>query len=253
MERSSSERALTRVDLLCLVACSGLVMAVVWSAVGAGTGGAGRVNCANNLRRLGVALLMYSDDQNGYFPPRVYHPVWPARLHPYFGDTDLLRCPDDGPLTPYTFGATNPPAMRTNWPADSAPRSYAMNSWIDYLQALIQSSGGNFAQLFRAGRTPPVPEIAAAEPAQTIALGEKVNSMGDYFVDMFGFDDLTLLAQSRHGQGVRSGQGGGANYAFLDGSARFLRAGASSSPTNLWGVLPEFRASPINSLKSYEH
>ena len=46
----------------------------------------------------------------------------------------------------------------------------------------------------------------------------------------------TALEQSRHA--------GGANYAFADGSARFLPFGKCLSPVNLWGVTPGARNSP---------
>jgi prepilin-type processing-associated H-X9-DG protein len=41
-----------------------------------------------------------------------------------------------------------------------------------------------------------------------------------------------------------SGAGGGSNYAFADGSARFLKDGQAVAPVNLWAVTEAWRNAP---------
>jgi prepilin-type processing-associated H-X9-DG protein len=60
-------------------------------------------------------------------------------------------------------------------------------------------------------------------------------------MDYSAYDDANELEQGRHGTGVK-GKGSGSNYAFADGSARFLRYGKSFSPINLWAIRPQDRA-----------
>jgi prepilin-type processing-associated H-X9-DG protein len=60
-------------------------------------------------------------------------------------------------------------------------------------------------------------------------------------MDYFAGDDYSELEQSRHGAGA-NGKGGGSNYAFADGSVRFLRFGGSLSPINLWAVTQQWRS-----------
>jgi prepilin-type processing-associated H-X9-DG protein len=38
---------------------------------------------------------------------------------------------------------------------------------------------------------------------------------------------------------------GGSNFAFVDGSARFLPYGGSVRPVNLWAVTEEWRNAPV--------
>ena len=53
-------------------------------------------------------------------------------------------------------------------------------------------------------------------------------------------DDVEELEHGRHGKnGGPKGQG--SNYAFADGSSRFLRYGRSLSPINLWAVSSTWR------------
>jgi prepilin-type N-terminal cleavage/methylation domain-containing protein/prepilin-type processing-associated H-X9-DG protein len=85
-------------------------------------------------------------------------------------------------------------------------------------------------------------------PAETIILGEKrADSQGDSYMDIwppqYGSDHLTEVAHGKHRSGGDERKGG-SNYAFADGSARFLKYGAAFSPKNLWAVTDQFRDAP---------
>src|SRR6185369_18069235 len=49
-----------------------------------------RVGCVNNLRQLGIAVLIYSSENNDLFPPRSL-PRWPTELEHYYGTISVLR------------------------------------------------------------------------------------------------------------------------------------------------------------------
>lgn len=53
-------------------------------------------------------------------------------------------------------------------------------------------------------------------------------------------NDLDELDQHRHNASAAKG-GGGSNFAFLGGSVRYLRAGGSVYPVNLWAVTDLYR------------
>ncbi|MDD5680251.1 MAG: DUF1559 domain-containing protein [Candidatus Omnitrophica bacterium] len=59
------ERAFTLVELLVVIAIIGIVMLMVSSALGKARGAARKAACINNLRQLGIAMQMYSDDHAG--------------------------------------------------------------------------------------------------------------------------------------------------------------------------------------------
>ena len=55
-------------------------------------------------------------------------------------------------------------------------------------------------------------------------------------------NDLFELDRSRHsGIGVENSSGGGSDYAYVDGSVRFVKFGDILSPINLWGVTDDAR------------
>lgn len=80
------------------------------------------------------------------------------------------------------------------------------------------------------------------EPSQTICFGERDSSRVVHFhMDFDALDDLSALHQNRHGTSIKTGRGGGSNFAMVDGHVEFLRYGRSFNPINLWAVTPEDR------------
>ena len=100
-----------------------------------------------------------------------------------------------------------------------------LNAWTDYFDSLPQPV------LFEI-----MPENFIEQPSETILFGEKHEGQGDFLMDLRTGNELTVLEQTRHG--------GGSNYAFADGSARFLAAGKCLSPVNLWAVTAALRNNP---------
>ena len=78
----------------------------------------------------------------------------------------------------------------------------------------------------------------------TIVLGEKEITSQHYYMDFLesaAGNDFEELDHGKHASG-RKGSGG-SNYAFADGSARYLRYGESVNPENLWATTDKWRKS----------
>lgn len=80
------------------------------------------------------------------------------------------------------------------------------------------------------------------DPSDTILFGEKETESHHYFMDFLegaAGNDFEEVEQGRH---MGSGQGsGGSNFAFVDGSARYLTFGKMLMPYNLWAITDKFR------------
>jgi prepilin-type N-terminal cleavage/methylation domain-containing protein/prepilin-type processing-associated H-X9-DG protein len=237
----SGSPAFTLIELLVVIAIIAILAAMLLPALARAKGMGQRIACTNNLRQMGLCSQLYLGDNNGTFPPRNSGARWPYMFYDDYGhNLKLLLCPTDLQYTnlPYTAGG----GSSSNNIADAAPRSYLINGWNDYYYDLLGQAG--FQNIYEsASNSLGLKENVVLHPSDTIVLGEKQSSAGDFYMDdrsSAGGDDYSgVVEESRHnGSGVfQNGIGsGGSNYTFVDGSTRYFKCPAALYPLNLWCI-----------------
>jgi prepilin-type N-terminal cleavage/methylation domain-containing protein/prepilin-type processing-associated H-X9-DG protein len=209
--------AFTLIELLVVIAIIAILAGMLLPSLARAKEAGKRINCVSNLRQLGMAMIIYADENNGHYPRRAGAGInarWPSALRDGYRNLKVLLCPSDPP-DPRSGGGSDE--------SDAAYRSFIFNGWND-------SFGTTIADV-KPGST--IRDSAVPFPTETILFGEKKFDSNHYYMDLFegtGNDGSEL----NH---VRHSGGKGSNYIFADSHVEFLREWHSVGPRiNRWAV-----------------
>jgi prepilin-type processing-associated H-X9-DG protein/prepilin-type N-terminal cleavage/methylation domain-containing protein len=203
-EWGAPRSAFTLVEMMVVVAIILLLSAMLFPVFETALGRAESLSCLSNMRNLGLAARLYADDYDDAIVPAMLSDgngrrvCWDATIQAYVNNRALLVCPTDE--RPRQLPGTV-----------CHPHSYGIN-------LELAEVGGYVGSSLRLDHL--------ADPIGTVLFcelnGERYCTHGV----RYSHDGLARVATRRHG--------GGSNYTFADGHAKWLRPEATEAPELLW-------------------
>lgn len=232
-------RAFTLIELLVVVAIISILTAILFPVFAQAREKARAIACISNLKQIGTAILMYTEDNDGtYFeipydapaptPPATLT-AWSDLLQPYIKNTGVFTCPDTS--------SNEDTYQNFNYPTPNYHVSYAINEFM-FNEDDANPLGLPTPQPHNENKLSAPAQIGMAADGRWAyswhfcvpnASGVFASYWDQSDSQYWGYGDLTGPANNPSPVPHHTG---GTNFVFADGHAKWNRLTIASNPND---------------------
>lgn len=239
MKKGGGKGGFTLIELLVVIAIIAILAAVLFPVFSRAREKARQTACTSNLKQIGLAFRMYTDDWDECFlimgypgPEDAPLPRGGAHftfaLQPYMKNVEIFRCPSKPDLVPTSSVGYDPNTQyfvgQYTWSVVAPHISYGVNSYITAIYVLLNNRPFSF------------PEVK--EPARLALAGDGTNSWSWAYPvgSKYNWPAHPRRSDPRHNEG--------ANFLFCDGHVKWFKPELTTSGAVYYGYYPGVEVTP---------
>jgi prepilin-type N-terminal cleavage/methylation domain-containing protein/prepilin-type processing-associated H-X9-DG protein len=206
----------TLIELLVVIAIIAILASMLMPALGKARESAKNISCVSKLAQLGKAVIMYTEDYDGFFcgmlmPKDGINWQWYNLTYPYAPKKDLYACPSYTGKPAVEIGLTSIVYFSGQYGGGVYPGSYGYNmllgktSWLDRTDALKYLVVSKISRLNKQAPTPLISDILGSASTS--------DEYGSYAIYAH------VLTNDNHSYSFGPRHNGGGNMVYADGRA----------------------------------
>jgi len=211
-------KGFTLIELLVVIAIIAILAAILFPVFARAREKARQTSCLSNLKQLGLALMMYTQDYDETYVTSVYSesrqdpagPFWASCLYPYVNNYQIYLCPTGG--------------------GRSGKQSFVYNNWTFPLRPAY-GWNTNLAGLSMAAVQKPADVVAIGECSHQVFASQpgRIAWANSNDKVAFGAGDPWPNGDTNYMKDQYSRHNGGENHAYADGHAKWSSSQATYS------------------------
>jgi prepilin-type N-terminal cleavage/methylation domain-containing protein/prepilin-type processing-associated H-X9-DG protein len=277
-----NKKAFTLIELLVVIAIIAILAAILFPVFAKAREKARQAACLSNMKQIGLAMIMYTEDYDECFPVSFNQGLSTAdpdcimqKIQPYIKNTNVFVCPSPAKWDFASMWSTWYGGVDNNLYPLNPGGSFAnfdllypgYNTWVTPPYTSYAWNGAVFETPLATGAPAPVTDASVGSPASIIAgydygstqnmefqfpyrfgTGETPGYVGKYFGWNYFYAINAFVAWGGTGQ-MYATHNGGANFVFMDGHAKWMLPTALT--TGMFGLVPSTDTIGANYMNFY--